>query len=82
MASLCDDPPEEELSFTDAVLAYRDQIVAENIFRRLHGKFLGLTPLYAGGMILPKVFFICSPSALASWPSVNYAPKRRWPRRK
>ena len=38
--------PEEELSFTDAVLAYRDQIVAENIFRRLHGKFLGLTPLY------------------------------------
>ena len=38
--------PKEELSFTDAVLAYRDQIVAENIFRRLHGKFLGLTPLY------------------------------------
>jgi len=38
--------PEERLSLTDAVLAYRDQIVAENIFRRLHGKFLGITPLY------------------------------------
>ena len=38
--------PQEQLSLTDAVLAYRDQIVAENIFRRLHGKFLGLTPLY------------------------------------
>ncbi|NJN82054.1 MAG: transposase [Caldilineaceae bacterium] len=38
--------PKEKLSFSNAVLAYRDQIVAENIFRRLHGKFLGLTPLY------------------------------------
>ena len=38
--------PKETLSLSDAVLAYRDQIVAENIFRRLHGKFLGLTPLY------------------------------------
>ena len=38
--------PQEKLSLTDAVLAYRDQIVAENIFRRLHGKFLGITPLY------------------------------------
>jgi len=38
--------PKKRLSFTDAVLAYRDQIVAENIFRRLHGKFLGITPLY------------------------------------
>jgi transposase len=38
--------PEARLSLTDAVLAYRDQIVAENIFRRLHGKFLGITPLY------------------------------------
>ena len=38
--------PQEELSLTDAVLAYRDQIAAENAFRRLHGKFLGITPLY------------------------------------
>ncbi len=28
------------------MLAYRDQIVAENVFRRLHGKFLSITPLY------------------------------------
>jgi transposase len=36
----------ERLSLTDAVLAYRNQIVAENVFRRLHGKFLAITPLY------------------------------------
>lgn len=34
------------LSLSDAVLAYRDQFVAENVFRRLHGKFLSITPLY------------------------------------
>ena len=38
--------PQEELSFSDTVLAYREQIVAENVFRRLHGKFLSITPLY------------------------------------
>ena len=36
----------ERLSLTQVVLAYRGQIVQENIFRRLHGKFLSLTPLY------------------------------------
>jgi len=34
------------LSLSDAVLAYRDQYLAENVFRRLHGKFLSITPLY------------------------------------
>jgi len=34
------------LSVEEAVLSYRDQIVAENIFRRLHGKMLSVTPLY------------------------------------
>ena len=29
-----------------ATLAYRDQIVAENVFARLHGKMLSMTPLY------------------------------------
>ncbi|MEZ4868327.1 MAG: transposase [Caldilineaceae bacterium] len=38
--------PAERLSLTTAVLTYRDQIVHENIFRRLHGKALSLTPLY------------------------------------
>jgi transposase len=38
--------PAEKLSLTEAVLAYRDQYLAENIFRRLHGKFLSITPLY------------------------------------
>jgi transposase len=38
--------PKTSLSFSEAVLAYRDQFIAENVFRRLHGKFLGLTPLY------------------------------------
>lgn len=38
--------PQEQLSLADVVLAYRDQIVAENVFRRLHGKFLAITPLY------------------------------------
>lgn len=38
--------PPERLPLTTAVLTYRDQIVHENIFRRLHGKFLSLTPLY------------------------------------
>lgn len=38
--------PEERLSLTQAVLTYRGQITQENIFRRLHGKFLSITPLY------------------------------------
>ncbi|MEM7125000.1 MAG: hypothetical protein AAF702_01655 [Chloroflexota bacterium] len=38
--------PKHSLSLSDAVLAYRDQYVEENIFRRLHGKFLSITPLY------------------------------------
>jgi len=38
--------PIEKLSLTKAVLAYRDQYLEENIFRRLQGKFLSITPLY------------------------------------
>lgn len=38
--------PVEKLSLTDAVLAYRDQYIAENVFRRLQGKILSITPLY------------------------------------
>lgn len=38
--------PAEELSLTEAVLAYRDQYIEENIFRRLQGKFLSITPVY------------------------------------
>jgi transposase len=38
--------PAEELSLTEAVLAYRNQYIAENIFRRLQGKFLSITPVY------------------------------------
>lgn len=38
--------PAEKLSLTEAVLAYRDQYLEENIFRRLQGKFLSITPLY------------------------------------
>jgi transposase len=38
--------PTEELSLTEAVLAYRDQYLEENIFRRLQGKFLSITPVY------------------------------------
>ncbi|HBY98524.1 MAG TPA: hypothetical protein DEP84_32035 [Chloroflexi bacterium] len=33
------------LSLEQAVSVYRDQIVAENIFRRLHGPMLSITPL-------------------------------------
>lgn len=36
----------ERLSLTEAVLAYRDQYIEENIFRRLQGKFLSITPVY------------------------------------
>ena len=36
----------EQLSLERAVSVYRDQIVQENIFRRLHGKMLSITPLY------------------------------------
>lgn len=36
----------EQLSFTEAVLAYRAQYIEENIFRRLKGKMLSITPLY------------------------------------
>jgi transposase len=38
--------PQERLSLTQALLAYRDQYIEENVFRRLQGKFLSLTPLY------------------------------------
>lgn len=38
--------PAAELSLTAAVLAYRDQYLEENIFRRLQGKFLSITPVY------------------------------------
>jgi len=38
--------PAERLSLSQAVLAYRDQYLAENIFRRLQGKFLSITPIY------------------------------------
>jgi transposase len=38
--------PTAKLSLTEGVLAYRDQYIEENIFRRLRGKFLSITPLY------------------------------------
>jgi transposase len=38
--------PTEKFSLTEAVLAYRDQYLEENIFRRLQGKFLSITPVY------------------------------------
>ena len=38
--------PTDRLSLTEAVLAYRDQYLEENIFRRLQGKFLSITPVY------------------------------------
>ena len=38
--------PTERFSLTEAVLAYRDQYLEENIFRRLQGKFLSITPVY------------------------------------
>lgn len=38
--------PADNLSLTEAVLAYRDQYLEENIFRRLQGKFLSITPVY------------------------------------
>ena len=36
----------ERLSLGQTVEVYRDQIIQENIFRRLHGKLLSITPLY------------------------------------
>ena len=38
--------PAEQLPLTRAVLAYRDQYIEENIFRRLQGKILSITPVY------------------------------------
>lgn len=38
--------PQERLTLTEAVLAYRDQYIEENIFRRLQGKILSITPVY------------------------------------
>ena len=38
--------PQEELGLVQAVLAYREQYIEENIFRRLKGKMLSITPLY------------------------------------
>jgi transposase len=38
--------PAGQLTLTQAVLAYRDQYIAENIFRRLQGKMLSITPVY------------------------------------
>jgi len=36
----------DQFSLTQAVLAYRDQYIEENIFRRLQGKILSITPVY------------------------------------
>ncbi len=38
--------PAGQLALTQAVLAYRDQYIAENIFRRLQDKMLSITPVY------------------------------------
>ena len=38
--------PVDKLSLAQAVLAYREQYIEENIFRRLQGKLLSITPLY------------------------------------
>ena len=38
--------PAERLPLAQAVLAYRDQYIEENIFRRLQGKILSITPVY------------------------------------
>ena len=38
--------PQAELSLGQAVWAYRGQYLAENIFRRLQGKLLSITPVY------------------------------------
>jgi transposase len=38
--------PAHRLSLTEAILAYRDQYLEQNIFRRLQGKFLSITPVY------------------------------------
>lgn len=38
--------PATELSLSQAVAAYRSQYLAENIFRRLQGKLLSITPVY------------------------------------
>jgi transposase len=38
--------PAGQLTLTQAVLAYRDQYIEENIFRRLQGKILSITPVY------------------------------------
>ena len=38
--------PVDKLSLAQAVLAYREQYIEENVFRRLQGKFLSITPLY------------------------------------
>ena len=38
--------PAERLPLGRAVLAYRDQYIEENVFRRLQGKLLSITPVY------------------------------------
>jgi transposase len=38
--------PVARLTLTQAVLAYREQYLEENIFRRLQGKILAITPVY------------------------------------
>lgn len=38
--------PPEKLTLAAAVATYRDQYIEENIFRRLQGKFLSITPVY------------------------------------
>ena len=38
--------PADRLPLDRAVLAYRDQYIEENVFRRLQGKILSITPVY------------------------------------
>ncbi len=46
MAYLPTNAPAEQLPLDQAVLAYRDQYIEENFFRRLQGKILSITPVY------------------------------------
>ncbi|OQX61308.1 MAG: hypothetical protein B5M51_08200 [Anaerolinea sp. 4484_236] len=38
--------PVEKFPLAKTVLAYRDQYIVENVFRRLQGKILSITPVY------------------------------------
>jgi transposase len=70
---------QERLPLAAAVITYRDQYIEENIFRRLKGKFLSITPSISKKIAMPKVSFTYSLWLRVSLHSAIIVPNKHSP---